>query len=87
MENAQNSAIYKNDETSLTKFKNSKKVVAFRCRLNKEDCELWTKLFGKVPCKKPERERSHLGKFLFFQLEYNNNTSKDMVMYHGNVFA
>ena len=87
MENTQNSAIYKNDETSLAKFKNSKNVVAFRCRLNKEDCELWTKLFGKVPCKKPERERSHLGKFLFFQLEYNNNTSKDMVMYHGNVFA
>lgn len=87
MENIQNSTIYKNEETNINKFKKLKDVVAFRCRLNKEDCELWTKLFGKIPCKKPERERSYLGTFRFLQLEYNNNTSKDMVMYHGNIFT
>lgn len=87
MENTQNSTIYKNDATSLNKFKKRKTVVAFRCRLNQEDCDLWTQLFGKIPCKKPERERSNVGKFRYVQLQFNNNVSKDMVMYHGNVFT
>lgn len=87
MENTQNTAIYRNDETSLNNFFKRKDVIAFRCRLNKEDCEKWTEIFGKVPCKKPERERSYVGTFRFIQLEYNNNASKDMVMYHGNIFT
>ncbi len=87
MENVQNSAIYKNDEITLTKFKKRKDIVAFRCRINEEDCSLWTELFGKVPVKKPQKDRSYLGHFKFFQIEFNNDISKDMVMYHGNIFT
>lgn len=87
MENKNNTAIFKNDETNHNRFKKLPDVVTFRCRINEEDCKLWEKIFGKTPVKKTERDRCNVDHNRFTQLEYDNSTSKDMVMYHGNVMV
>lgn len=87
MENKKNTAIFKNDETNHNRFKKLPDVVTFRCRLNEEDCERFTELFGKTPVKKIDRDRCNLVKYRYTQLEFDNSEAKDMVMYHGNVMT
>jgi hypothetical protein len=87
MENKKNTAIFKNDETNHNRFKKLPDVVTFRCRLNEEDCKLWENIFGKTPVKKTERDRCNVDHNRFTQLEYDNSTAKDMIMYHGNVMV
>lgn len=87
MENKKNTAIFKNDETNHNRFKKLPDVVTFRCRLNEEDCKLWEKIFGKTPVKKTDRDRCNRDHYRFTQLEFDNSSSKDMVMYHGNVMT
>ncbi len=87
MENRTNTSFYEVIPTSLSKFKKRDDCIVFRCRMNEEDCNKWTELFGKTPVRKPIGDRAMTTHFNFTQLEYDNRYSKDEVVYHGNVFT